>query len=203
MDNKGDIRKRILTLRDALSARESEARSRAIMERVASLPEVERAGTLMVYLSFGSEVYVDDLIRRGWAAGKRILVPFCRPECRELEACCIDTFAELEPGHYGIRAPRADRLKPVLPAEIDAVLVPAVAFDRRGYRVGYGGGYYDRFLLKVPHAATIGVAFAIQIVPAVPAGPHDVPVDMIATEAEVIVTQARSPRPARNPDSKY
>jgi 5-formyltetrahydrofolate cyclo-ligase len=142
----------------------------------------------MVFLSYGSEVLIDDLIRRGWDEGKRIVVPHCRPEWREMAACRIDAFDELEPGHYGIRAPKADFLRPIPKGEIDVVVVPAVAFDRRGYRVGYGGGYYDRFLPDVPRAATIGAAFAAQIVPEIPAGPHDIPVGTIVTEAEVIVT---------------
>jgi 5-formyltetrahydrofolate cyclo-ligase len=191
MNDKKDIRKWVLALRDALSPAEIDAKSRTIAERIAALAEVRHAGTLMAYLSFGSEVLTEGLIRWGWEAGKRILVPYCLPECRALAACRIDAFAEVEPGHYGIRAPRADRIKPVPPEEIDAVLVPAVAFDRRGYRIGYGGGYYDRFLPRVPGAATIGAAFALQIVPSVPADVHDVPVHAIVTETEVIVT----PRP--------
>ncbi|MDA8126375.1 MAG: 5-formyltetrahydrofolate cyclo-ligase [Deltaproteobacteria bacterium] len=195
MVGKGDIRRQALCQRDGLAATEIEAKSRIIVERLVGLDEIRRAATVMVYLSFASEVRIDRLLLRGWAAGKRIVVPHCRPDGRELTACRIDAFDELEPGHYGIRAPKADRLRPVPQAEIDAVIVPAAAFDRRGYRIGYGGGYYDRFLPQVPQAAKIGVAFACQIVPEIPAAPHDVPVDRIVTEKETIVPICRKTVP--------
>lgn len=151
------------------------------------IEEIRKASTLMVYLNFGSEVLTDDLIRWGWAEGKRIVVPLCHPESREMMPCRIDGFDELETGNYGIREPKADRLRVVPPEEIDAVLVPAVAFDRRGYRVGYGGGYYDRFLPKAPQAARIGAVFACQIVPEVPTDRYDVHVERIVTEEEIII----------------
>ena len=75
----------------------------------------------------------------------------------------------------------------MLPEEIEAVLVPAVAFDGRGYRIGYGGGYYDRFLPEVPQAARIGAAFSCQVVAEIPADSHDVPADRIVTEREIII----------------
>jgi len=78
-------------------------------------------------------------------------------------------------------------MRPVPREEIDVVLIPAVAFDRQGRRVGYGGGYYDRFLPEIPRAARIGAAFACQIVAEIPPDPHDVPADWIVTEDELIV----------------
>jgi len=192
MGNKGDIRKRVLALRDALTDAEIVAKSGEIARRVAELAAFREASMLMVYLDFASEVRTDDLIRLGWDNDKEIVVPLCRPASRELVPCRIDGFGDLEAGHYGIREPRADRIRPVPVHRIDAVLVPAVAFDRRGYRIGYGGGYYDRFLPRVPQAARIGMAFSCQIVARVPADPHDVTVERIVTEEENIVTQIKS-----------
>jgi 5-formyltetrahydrofolate cyclo-ligase len=80
--------------------------------------------------------------------------------------------------------------------EIDAVLIPAVAFDRRGYRVGYGGGYYDRFLPQVPRAARIGAVFACQIVPEVPIDRYDVQVERITTEEGIIIPEDERRLPA-------
>ena len=191
MTDKGDIRKRMLEVRNVMTGGEIASGSRAIVKRLAELDQIRRASTLMVYLGFGSEVLTDDLILRGWEEGKRIAVPLCRPVSRELIACRIDGFDELECGHYGLREPKADRLRPVPPGEIDAVVVPAVAFDRQGHRLGYGGGYYDRFLPGAPRATRIGVAFARQIVAEIPAGPHDVTMDCIVTEREVIVPAGR------------
>jgi len=192
MDEKREIRKRILNLRNAMPLEAIAAKSGEIVQRLRELREIRESSTLMVFLNFGSEVVTDDLIVWGWAEGKRIVVPLCHPESREMTPCLIGGFADLETGHYGIREPKADRLRVVPPGEIEAVLVPAVAFDRRGYRVGYGGGYYDRFLPKAPQAARIGAVFACQIVPEVPIDRYDVQVERIATEEGIIVTGIRS-----------
>jgi 5-formyltetrahydrofolate cyclo-ligase len=183
---KRGIRRRILTLRNAMPREAVERASAEIVTSLKAMDEILRASVFMVYLSFGSEVLTDDLIRWGWEEGKRIVVPFCPPEGREMTACRIDGFDELEIGRYGIRAPAADRLRPVPGGEIDAIVVPAVAFDRRGYRVGYGGGYYDRFLPAAPKAAKIGAAFACQIIEEIPVGPYDVKMDSLVTEEGIL-----------------
>ncbi|MCL2669280.1 MAG: 5-formyltetrahydrofolate cyclo-ligase [Syntrophaceae bacterium] len=187
MIEKKEIRRQVLAIRDALTAREIEDKSRAVVSRLTGLAEVEQSVTLMVFLAFGNEVNLDGLIQWGWSRRKRIVVPYCHPGEGTLAAYRISSFAELDPGFYGIRAPRPGELRPVPPAEVDAVIVPGVAFDRRGCRIGYGGGYYDRFLGEAAYAARIGAAFACQIVPEIPQKPHDISVDAIATEAETIV----------------
>lgn len=161
---------------------EIEAKSRSIIRRLTALPDLREGSTLMVFLSFGSEVRTDGLLRWGWEMGKRMVVPLCRPEERGLTPCLLNSFAELEIGRYGIREPKRENIRPVPREEIDAILVPAVAFDRRGHRVGYGGGYYDRFLPGIPGVRRIGAAFACQIVERVPADPHDLTVDRLVTE---------------------
>jgi len=191
MDDKRDIRKRILRTRNAMTREEIASGSRAIVKRLTGLDQISRASTLMVYLGFGSEALVDDLILWGWEAGKRLAVPLCRPASRELIACRIEGFDELECGHYGIREPKTGLIRAVPQGEIDAVVIPAVAFDRQGHRLGYGGGYYDRFLPGAPRAERIGVAFACQIVAEIPADPHDVTMDRIVTEREIIAPAGR------------
>ena len=190
--DKREIRKRILKIRNQMSPEEIEAKSRQIIGRLIELDDIRRGSTLMVFLSFGSEVQTDGLISWGWEMGKRIIVPLSRPEDREMTPCIINDFADLEIGHYGIREPRAERMVVVPLDEIDAILIPAVAFDRSGRRVGYGGGYYDRFLLKVPRAARIAAVFACQIVPEVKADPHDIPIQRIVTENGVILPTSKS-----------
>ena len=180
--DKQGIRKKILALRNGMAPGEIAAKSGSIVRRLTALRDLREASTLMVFCGFGSEVRTDGLLRWGWAAGKRMVVPLCRPETRELTPCLLGSFAELETGCYGIREPRRDKIRPVPPEEIDAIVVPAVAFDRRGHRVGYGGGYYDRFLPGSPRAVRIGAAFSCQIVDRVPADLHDLTVDRIVTE---------------------
>ena len=113
MNSKTEIRKRLLSLRNSLSTEQITAGSSEIVARLMRIEEIRKASTLMVYLSFGSEVRTDDLIRWCWGEGKRIVVPFCHVESRELTACRIDGFDELETGHYGIRAPKEGLLRPV------------------------------------------------------------------------------------------
>jgi 5-formyltetrahydrofolate cyclo-ligase len=192
MSSKAEIRKRILRLRNTMTQEEIRAGSDAIVKRLTELSALRRASALMVFLSYGSEVMLDDLIRWAWREGKRIAAPLSNPGTRELIPCRIDSFEDLESGHYGIREPKVASAKPFPREEIECVLVPAVAFDRRGYRVGYGGGYYDRFLPGVPQAARIGIAFACQIVEQIPPDPHDVTVDGIVTEREFIVAPGRA-----------
>lgn len=188
-EEKEALRRRVLVIRDGLSAGAVAAMSGEIVRRLTALSEIRAAATLMVYLGFGSEVMTEGLIRWAWSAGKRVVVPLCAPG-RCLIPCRIEGFEEVEAGHYGIREPKAVCRRPVEPGGIDAVVVPAVAFDRRGGRVGYGGGYYDRFLPRAPQAARIGAAFAVQIVAAVPAGGLDVPMDMVVTEEGTIPSRA-------------
>jgi 5-formyltetrahydrofolate cyclo-ligase len=180
--NKQAVRKKILALRNGMTPGEIAAKSSLIVRQLTELCDLREASTLMVFLSFGSEVLTDDLLRWGWEAGKRMVVPLCRPEDRELTPCLLGSFAELEIGHYGIREPKRGNIRPVPREEIDTILVPAVAFDRRGHRVGYGVGYYDRFLPEVPRAVRIGAAFSCQIVARVPEDPRDCPVGRIVTE---------------------
>jgi 5-formyltetrahydrofolate cyclo-ligase len=185
--DKKEIRKRILQIRNAMSPEEIAAKSRQIVGRLIELDDIRNASTIMVFLNFGSEVQTDGFISWGWEMGKRIIVPLCRPEDREMMPCIINDFADLEVGHYGIREPRAERMAIVPLEEIDAILIPAVVFDKSGHRVGYGGGYYDRFLPRIPRAARIGAVFACQIVPEVKADPHDIPAQRIVTENGVVV----------------
>lgn len=185
--DKKELRKRILKIRNAMPPGERAANSATIISMLTELDDIRRAATIMVFLNFGSEVQTDGLISWGWEMGKRIVAPLCRPENRTMAPCVINDFSDLETGHYGIREPIAAEATVAPYGEIDVVLIPAVAFDRQGRRVGYGGGYYDRFLPLVPRAARIGVVFSCQIVPEVHADLHDISAQMIVTEAGIIV----------------
>ena len=189
MEDKRAIRKRALAARDALTREEIVARSSAICSSVTALPEVRACSTLMAFLSTGSEVITDEIICWAWQQSKRVLAPVCLRAEGRLIVSPITCFADVEPGYRGIREPRTELLAPVEKDEIDVVVVPAVAFDRRGYRVGYGGGYYDRFLAGMgPRAIKIGIAFSCQLIPEAPEENHDIAVDVIVTDEEIIET---------------
>lgn len=184
-ENKKKIRKDILSVRNALPSAEREAMSRNICLRFTRLTVVQDCASVMIFLSFGSEINTDYIIEWLWQHNKEVLVPLCKPETREMDIFPIASFADLEPGYFGIREPKKELRPPVAKEVIGLVVVPAVAFDRQGYRVGYGGGYYDRFLVGMD-VPTIGLAFDCQIIAAAPVDKYDQAVQGIVTEKEYI-----------------
>lgn len=185
--DKVSLRAEAMRRRDALAERER--RSAAICERVAALPVYAAARAIHCYLSMRSEVDMRPLIAGALTAGKRVVVPVVVPRAAELSHAWLDSLdaGALVPGSFGTFNPRALRL--AAPGDWDLTIVPLLAFDRRGYRLGYGKGFYDR-LLAASQAPAVGVAFAAQEVAALPVEPHDVALAWIATEDEVIRTSA-------------
>jgi 5-formyltetrahydrofolate cyclo-ligase len=176
------VRRAAIERRDLLSEDERSANSERIVERVLALPEVGAAGTVMAFWSFGSEVQTSALIERLHGSGTRVVLP--RVVEGELEAVVYAPGDPVAAASFGAMEPAG---RDVVPAEeVDVVIVPGVAFDRRGGRVGYGGGFYDRLLSKAPAVPAVAVAFAVQLVDEVPQGGSDSRVDVIVTEDEVI-----------------
>jgi len=182
------LRKEVLRERIALSAAQVAARSRRIWARLFALPAYRRAGTVKYFVDFRNEVATGGAIRHSLAVGKRVLVPLTdSAERRMTPAQILDYPGDLQPGAYGILEPRPDRLRPVPPEEIDLVAVPGVAFDPAGNRLGYGGGFYDRFLPRLrPTTSLVALAFELQIRDQVYPEAHDCPVDWIVTEERCI-----------------
>ena len=138
---------------------------------------------MLVFYSFGSEVPTSGIIERFLLEGRRVLLPYM--EGREMNAAELREGDQLEPTSYGPKEPA--RRVPVDPAEVDVVITPGMAFDRFGHRVGYGGGNYDRYLSRLGSNATrVGIAFHVQVLPAVPHGSDDQPVDFVVTDQETI-----------------
>ena len=177
------LRRAVLARRDALPERDRAAASMTIADRVAGLGEAQDAGSAMVFWSFGSEVDTVPLIDRWLDGGKVVALP--RIEGSDVVPVSYIRGAPTSETSFGAMEPIGGRL--LDPAELDLVIVPGVAFDRSGNRVGYGAGYYDRFLRRTrPGVPAVAVAFAVQVVPEVPAGGTDRRVDAIVTETEVI-----------------
>jgi 5-formyltetrahydrofolate cyclo-ligase len=167
--------------RDALDEREQ--RSALICALVAATPSYAAARAIHCYLPMRSEVDTRLLIEDALAQGKRVAVPIVVPKAAELAHGWLESLAALTPGVFGTFNPRD--LRPATLGDWELAVVPLLAFDRRGYRLGYGKGYYDR-LLAAGAVTTIGVGFAAQEIAALPAEPHDVALDWIITEREVI-----------------
>jgi 5-formyltetrahydrofolate cyclo-ligase len=196
-----DLRKQVLGLRDRLSDSERLEKSRLAAENILGLQELVHWSTLFIYVNFRSEVETLDLIHSCLAMGKQVAVPLVEPESVSMITVVInDPERELAPGYYGIPEPDLQKSHRVAPEEIDAAFIPGSVFDIHGGRLGYGGGYYDRFLVNdAPQAKRIGVAFDMQIVDRVPLEPHDQPLDILITETRIIrITHKEEPGDAQN-----
>lgn len=179
---KNELRKKALVARDSLLPGQRSSKSRQIEERLFSLPEFKSAHVIMFFASFRSEVETAPMIRRALAAGKRVVLP--KVKGKELELFEIKIFdSDVSPGAWGIPEPRGSAL--VKLDELDVIIVPGVAFDERGNRLGYGAGFYDKLLSEFKKP-TVAIAFEQQIVPMILADPHDVPVKKIVTENRII-----------------
>lgn len=184
MWNKSDIRRRYLELRRALSHQDAAEKSARIRERLQDLKEFQQAEVVLSYISSkDNEVDTQVLIETLLASEKDVLVPFTGAN-RTLAWSPIRALSELAPATFGILEPRADCQRVMEPPAGAVVLVPGIAFARDGYRVGYGGGYFDRFLADFA-GLKIGLAYDFQIVDSLPHAAHDVPVDIIVTESHI------------------
>jgi len=189
-DTRQKMRKQVLAKRDLLEIRERHKKSAAITERILSMPDMDNWKTLFVYVNFRSEVETLQLIRRCLENGQCVAVPLVDSAQSTMIALqVIDLEQDLQPGYYGIPEPDPAKTTLVEGKEIDAVMLPGSVFDTAGGRLGYGGGYYDRFLVNdAPQASRIGLAFELQVVPAVPLEPHDQRLDYLITEKRTITT---------------
>lgn len=186
-------RREILARRDHLAAAQRQAKSLALAARLEALACFRQARTMLFYVSFRSEVDTRPLMRQALARGVTVAAPLTRTRDKELQVFAItDLDHDLVPGYQGIREPDPHRCGPLEPAALDLVIVPGSLFDLHGGRMGYGGGYYDRFLAKrAPQALRVGLCFELQLVAEVPMAAHDQYLDYVVTEAQVVETGRR------------
>jgi 5-formyltetrahydrofolate cyclo-ligase len=175
-------RAEVLARRDALSPVERASMGERIVERVLALPEMARVRAVMAFWSFGSEVPMDPLIASLAEEGVTVALP--RIVDGDIEPRTWRPGEPVTETHFGAREPEGGDV--VDPADLDVVATPGVAFDRAGGRVGYGGGFYDRFLLRTT-AVRAAVAFGVQVVEGrLPGASFDLRVHLIVTESETI-----------------
>ncbi|MEK6607981.1 MAG: 5-formyltetrahydrofolate cyclo-ligase [Myxococcota bacterium] len=181
---KHELRNQMNRLRRALSQGEIDRRSRDVASRIRALPEYGGARTLAYYAPQGGEIDLLPLAADDLAAGRAVCFPRVEAERRELRFRRVRDLGELSPSEYGIRAPLAEAAE--TPAEsIDLYLVPGLAFDPEGRRVGRGAGYYDRALRGV-RGFKVGVAHDFQVAERVADGDGDVAMDAVVTDARVL-----------------
>ena len=182
------LRKFMLDTRGDLSPDTVRRDSARIRDRLLTLDAFREAGSVMLYVPARKEVDTWPLLEHFWRRGSQVLLPrCCDGRTGVMDAYAVTSPLELGPGCFGLVEPRSDLARLVADPRPEVILVPAVAFDRRGYRLGFGGGYYDRFLpnLTVP-PLLIGPAYTFQVVDTVPTEPWDQPVQILVTPEETL-----------------
>ncbi len=196
--NEGDIalqkqaiRDHLKKLRSDLSQDEVFLASNKIQKRLFALPEVARSKTICFYVAKGNEVQTEHMIKESLRTSRRVLVPLVDSQSQILLVSELaDYDQDLELGAFGVLEPKPMFRKTVTSAEASLVLVPGVAFDERGHRLGYGKGYYDKFLSDLSQrrsdAKFIGLAYDFQVLKIIPHGPSDISLHKIVTDKRVI-----------------
>lgn len=193
METKAELRRRILNLRDSLPPLERKTCSQAITVRLMALPEWNQAKGVFLYVSFRSEVETQHIIQAALEQGKVVAVPYTDYERGVIVPSVLkDLKYDLAPRRFGLLEPRDTSLRPLSPEDIDITVAPGCVFDDRGGRIGYGMGFYDRFLPDLPGSSLkVALAYEIQIAPLAPLDAHDCLMDMIVTERRIIVPKRR------------
>lgn len=185
--SKEELRRRFRSWREALDPRVVEELSLRILARLRSFPPYLTAKTILFYFPFRGEVDVRSLLREAWREGRRVLLPVVRGG--EMEAALFCGEELLHPNAFGVLEPGREAPR-VSPEELDLVLVPGLAFDREGFRLGFGKGYYDRFLSRT-RAFRLGVAYSAQVVEKLPREEGDLPMQALVTENEAVYMARR------------
>ena len=177
---KAALRRKLLALRRE-KGRDAQA-DEAILSHIAQSPAWKNASSVFAYRALSWEIGADRLLQLALSQGKRAAVPRCR-ENGDMDAVCLTKETAFSKSTLGISEPRSGRI--LLPEETDLVLVPALAFDRAGFRLGRGGGFYDRWLAKTG-AVTIGLCYGDFLFDALPRDAHDIPVYGISTQEGLV-----------------
>ncbi len=189
MDKK-QLRQQFLQKRDSLNLLDAQAKSHEITQRLLLLSEYQEAQDILVYLAFKNEISTKVIIIDAWQKNKRILIPVCQPSDKSLLLSELHSFGELTSGTWNIPEPKKEYLRPIDPQKVDLAIIPGLAFDFSGYRLGYGGGYYDRFLPKLlATCPKIALAYDFSLAEFLPHETHDIPVDCIVTETRTYLVK--------------
>ena len=175
MVNKKELRSRIRQQKRAMTEGEIEEKSRILGEKFRACPAYQQAQTIYGYLPYNQEVRTVPMLEQALKDGKRVAVPKVYGE--EMKFLYLDDLTKVEKGYAGIPEPIADG--PVADDETALVLMPGLAFDPQGHRIGYGGGFYDKFLAAEPNHPTLALCYEFQMLPKLDTEEHDIPVDTV------------------------
>lgn len=184
MNRKAKLRKQQLMERMNLSKTYCDDTSIKICNNLLQLHEFRKSQKILFYMPIRNEVDLTYAIEQSWEEGKATLLPVIQRKAKKMTCVQFQDWSELAKGTYGILEP-IHHHRMMDPKLIDVVIVPGVAFDLHGYRLGYGGGYYDRFFTHYPEPVRIGVAYPEQLVPTVYPELHDQPLHILVTSDRI------------------
>ena len=187
-DQKKKVRKKVKTSLEQLTEENRVEFTKKISRQLFDLNEWKKARVIGITISIPPEVPTLHIIEQAWREGKEVAIPKCNPENKTMQFKKITSFDQLESVYSGLLEPVDSAVK-VKPEEIQLLIVPGLAFTKDGYRLGFGGGYYDRFLSGYKRS-TVSLAFDCQLIDEVPTELHDIPVDKVVTMDKVYRTYA-------------
>ncbi len=183
--NKDLKRHEMLATLNKLDKDQHKARSMVIKDRLIDSVEFQNAKTIGITISRFPEISTRPIIEAAWAAGKKVAVPKCVQKTKEMDFRLLTSFDELEIAYFNLQEPIMSETEAVCKQDIDLQIVPGIAFSPGGYRIGFGGGYYDRYLADF-EGNMVSLALEVQIEDEVPRESHDIPVDKIFTDKQII-----------------
>lgn len=183
MKRKKALRKKLIAARKAMPYRQYQQKSRIICDIIKTLPELRKAHNIHIYYPINQEVDTRPLIDYLWANDKKVIMPRANFDTKEMANYFVINFGQLEQTKFGLMEPK--ETSPLQLGSPDLIIVPGVSFDPTCHRLGYGAGFYDKFLAQM-NAPAIGVAFDLQISQTLPVEKHDHQLDMVVTESGIM-----------------
>lgn len=175
MINKQELRRSIRQRKRAMTEEEIVLKSSLLAEKFLASPAYQSAKTIYGYLPYNQEVRTVPMLEQALRDGKRVAVPKCYGD--EMKFIFLEDLSRVEKGYAGIPEPILD--EPVADDTTALVLMPGLAFDPQGHRIGYGGGFYDKFLSREPNHPTLALCYDFQMLPSLETQEHDIPVDYV------------------------
>ena len=182
MESKKDIRKRVLSIRENMSKEEWGQNSRIIYEKVVTHSFFLNNDIIYCYIDYKREAATRQIIQKAWELQKKVYVPKVAGD--NMTFHLITSFSDLEDGYRGIPEPKTNYTNIISPG---LVIIPGVVFDKKRNRIGYGKGYYDRFLSKYNYLKTLAIGFELQVEDEIPSEPFDIKPEVLITERHIYV----------------
>jgi len=183
---KQKLKLEIIEKRSSLTEQEIKEKSKKVIDNLSSLEEFQKAKNILFYVSVNNEVDTQEIIKE-LLKEKSIIIPYTIKNKPAIFLSELKDFVELEPKTFGMLEPKEKYIREFDGEKLDLVIVPGIVFDKNGHRIGYGYGYYDRFLKTIKKdVVKIGLAFDFQLIDKIPEEEHDVPLDVVVTGKEVV-----------------